>query len=444
MKSVCLVFQIHQPLRHRRYQFFDIGNDNYYYDDYANETALKKVAELCYLPANNMLLSLAARFKDKFKVAFSISGTALEQFLIYEPSVIKSFQKLAKTGCVEFVTTTYSHSLASLKDKAVFENQVRMNEQQINDLFGQKPKVFGNTEMIYSDEIGAHAFKMGYKGILTEGARHVLGWKSPDFIYVNALNPKLKVLMRNFKLSDDISYKFSNSDWSEYPLTAEKFTGWLNKLDSREELVNLFLSYETFGIRQSAGTGIFDFFQQLVNSIVNSEALRFASPSELIENVQPVSVVKVPNPISWADEERDITAWLGNDMQREAFDKLYSLNKKMNVCTNEKLFKDWNFLQMSDHLYHMSTKLFSGGEGNSYTNPFDSPYEAFINYMNILNDFKIRLDSVSPATKKEQELATLHRLIDEKDQKIKKLEAELTRYQSEIQLKKTKKTRLRN
>ena len=444
MKSVCLFFQIHQPLRHRRYQFFDIGNDHYYYDDYSNETILKKMAAQCYLPANKMLLSLATRFKEKFKIAFSISGIALEQFRLYEPSVIKSFQKLAKTGCVEFITETYSHSLSSLKDKAVFEHQVKMNEQQIIDLFGQKPKVFRNTEMIYSDEIGLQISRMGYQGMLTEGARHVLGWKSPNFLYVNDLNPKLKVLMRNYKLSDDLAFRFSNTDWSEYPLTDDKYFGWLNSLNNGEDVINLFLSYDTFGGRQPAETGIFDFFKQLVLKITGSKTLKFSTPSEIIKNVQPVSVVKVPHPISWADEERDLTAWLGNEMQKEAFEKLYHLKDRMKHCNNEKLIKDWNFLQSSDHLYYMSTKLFSGGEGHSYYNPFDSPYEAFINYMNIISDFKIRLNSYAPAGKTDQEIAALHKLIDEKEQKITKLEAELNRYQSTFQtksraIKKTKK-----
>jgi alpha-amylase len=236
MKTVCLFFQIHQPFRHRRYRFFDIGNDHYYYDDYTNESIMRKIAQKSYLPTNKLLLKLTTRLKDKFKVSFSISGLALEQFELYAPEVIESFQKLAKTGCVEFLSETYSHSLASLKDKTIFEEQVKLHDQIIFRLFGQKPRIFRNTEMIYSDEIGAEIAEMGFNAILTEGAKHVLGWKSPNYVYVNAINPRLKVLMRNFKLSDDIAFRFSNTNWADYPLTADKFVNWLEKANPKEEV----------------------------------------------------------------------------------------------------------------------------------------------------------------------------------------------------------------
>jgi len=425
MKTICLLFQVHQPLRHRRYRFFDIGNDHYYYDDYTNETAIKKLSEKSYQPANNLLLKLAKKLKGKLKVAFSISGVALEQLEVYAPEVVSSFKKLNKTGCIEFLSETWSHSLSSLNNKYVFENQVKMHEKRISELFGQKPVVFKNTEMIYSDEIGSHICKLGYKGIITEGPRHILGWKSPNFIYVNALNPRLKVLMRNFKLSDDISFRFSNKDWAEYPLTARKYIQWIKSLNTREEVVNLFLNYETFGGIQQVESGIFEFLEYFITSVATSDDLKFAFPSEIIKDIQPVSAVNVPYPISWADEERDLTAWLGNDMQKEAFRKLYSICDRMKECSNNKLLKDWNYLQVSDHLYYMCTKMFSNGEIHSFYNPFDSPYEAFINYMNILSDFKIRLNSVIPANKVEQEIASLHQLLDEKEKKIKKMEAEL-------------------
>jgi alpha-amylase len=427
MKSICLFFQVHQPFRHRRYRFFDIGNDHYYYDDYANETILRKVAEKSYLPTNKLLLKLIKKSDCKFKVSFSITGVALEQFELYAPDVIKSFQDLAETGCVEFLSETYSHSLASLKDKGIFEQQVKLHDQRILELFGQKPKVFRNTEMIYSDSIGAQIYQMGYKGILTEGARHVLGWKSPNFVYVNALNPRLKVLMRNYKLSDDISFRFSNPNWSEYPLTADKFTGWLNQLDPKEEVVNLFLSYESFGERQPKESGIFSFLEYWVQNVIKSKNLKFATPSEVLDELQPISAVSVPSSISWADEERDLTAWLGNDMQKEAFEKLYDLRHRMNFCNSDELQKDWNYLQVSDHFYYMSTKFFSNGEVHSYFNPFESPFEAFINYMNVLSDFKIRLNTETPENELEQEVAALHKLIDEKEKKIRKMEAELQR-----------------
>jgi alpha-amylase len=425
MKTVCLFFQIHQPFRHRRYRFFDIGNDHYYYDDYTNESIMRKIALKSYLPTNKLLLKLATRLKDKFKVSFSISGLALEQFELYAPEVIESFQNLAKTGCVEFLSETYSHSLASLKDKTIFEEQVKLHDQIIFRLFGQKPRVFRNTEMIYSDEIGAEIAEMGFNAILTEGAKHVLGWKSPNYVYVNAINPRLKVLMRNFKLSDDIAFRFSNSNWADYPLTADKFVNWLEKANPKEEVFNLFLSYESFGERQPKESGIFDFLENFALKTANHTSLKFATPSEVIEDLQPVSAVSVPYPISWADNERDLTAWLGNGMQKEAFEKLYNLRQQIKKCTDTELIKDWNYLQVSDHFYYMSTKYFSDGEVHSYFNPFDSPYEAFINYMNVLSDFKIRLNSLVPENEVENDIASLQKIILEKEAKIKKMEAEI-------------------
>jgi len=429
MKSVCLFFQVHQPFRHRRYRFFDIGNDHYYYDDYANETIMRRVAENSYLPTNKLLLQLADKLEGKFKVSFSITGLALEQFELYAPEVIESFQKLAKTGCVEFLSETYSHSLSALKDKEIFEQQVKLHDERIFGLFGHRPRVFRNTEMIYSDEIGAQIAEMGYQVMLTEGAKHILGWKSPNFLYVNAINPRLKILMRNFKLSDDISFRFSNKNWSEYPLTADKFVNWLERLNKKEEVVNLFLSYESFGERQTKSSGIFDFLEKLPEKIIESPHLKFATPSEVAEELQPVSAVNVPHPISWADEERDLTAWLGNEMQKEAFEKLYNLRKQMEKCSDRELKKDWNYLQVSDHFYYMSTKYYSGGEDHSGFNPFDSPYEAFINYMNVLSDFKIRLNTFVPEDEVSNEIASLHKIINEKEAKIRKMEADLLRLQ---------------
>ena len=429
MKSVCLFFQVHQPFRHRHYRFFDIGNDHYYYDDYSNETIMRRIAEKCYLPTNQLLLKLADQMEGKFKVAFSITGLALEQFELYAPEVTESFQKLAKTGCVEFLSETYSHSLASLTDWNIFKKQVQLHDQLVFRLFGHQPRVFKNTEMIYSDEIGAQIADMGFQAMLTEGAKHVLGWKSPNFLYVNAINPRLKILMRNFKLSDDISFRFSNTNWSEYPLTADKFVSWLEKLDKKEEVVNLFLSYESFGERQPKESGIFAFLEQLSLKINETPGLKFVTPSEIIEEIQPVSAVNVPHLISWADEERDLTAWLGNGMQKEAFEKLYNLGKQMEKCSDPVLNKDWNYLQGSDHFYYMSTKFFSDGEVHRSFNPFGSPYEAFINYMNVLSDFKIRLNSFVPESEVENEIAALHRIIDEKEEKIRKMEVILLRLQ---------------
>jgi alpha-amylase len=429
MKSVCLFFQIHQPFRYRRYRFFDIGNDHYYYDDYANETILQRVAENCYLPANKLLLELFEKHQGEFKVAFSISGVALDQFELYAPEVIDSFKELAKTGCVEFLAGTYSHSLVSLTDKHLFEKQVNRHSKKIFELFGQKPKVFINTEMIYSDEIGAYIADMGFEGILTEGAKHVLGWKSPNFLYVNAINPRLKVLMRNFKLSDDLTFRFSNSGWSEYPLTTEKFVGWIQKIDKKDEIINLFMNYETFGEIQKKESGIFEFLKFFPSAVLKSDKLNFVIPSEIIHKKQPISAVHVPQPSSWAGEERDLTIWFGNEMQEEVFNKLYSLKERMNKCSDAELNKDWDYLQVSDHFYYMSTMFFNKGGVHLFFNPYSSPYEAFINYMNVLSDFKIRLNSFVPEKKIQHKIASLNKIIEEKEAKIVKYEAEIKRLQ---------------
>jgi alpha-amylase len=427
MKTLCLYFQIHQPFRLRRYRFFDIGNDHYYYDDYANETIMRKIAEKSYLPANVVLQNLINEYGSKFKIAFSISGLALEQMEMYAPDVLKSFQKLADTGNVEFLAETYSHSLASLKSETEFKKQVNKHKNRIHELFGQTPKVFRNTELIYSDDIGAMVYKMGFETMLTEGAKHVLGWKSPNYLYCNSIHPKLKVLLKNFKLSDDIAFRFSNKSWPDYPLTPEKFVLWLNQVDSKEETVNLFMDYETFGEHQWKDTGIFDFLEELPERVLSNSKYVFATPSEVAKNLQPVSALQVPYPISWADEERDLTAWLGNDLQKDAFEKLYSLTDKINRTTDETLLQDWEYLQSGDHFYYMCTKYFSDGDVHMYFNPYETPYDAYINYMNVLSDFAIRLNAAVPETDVEQEIFRLSQVIEEKDKQIEKYEKQLKR-----------------
>lgn len=424
MKSICFYFQVHQPFRFRRYRFFDIGNDHYYYDDYANESILRKVADRSYLPANKLMLELIQKHKGKFRIAFSISGLALEQFELYTPEVLESFKALAATGQVEFLAETYSHSLVSLKNKELFKKQVGLHAQLIEKHFGQKPTVFRNTELIYSDEIGELVADMGYKAMVTEGARHILGWKSPNYLYVNAINPRLKVLMRNFKLSDDLAFRFSNQGWSEFPLTAEKFVGWIKAIKDGE-IFNLFLDYKAFGELQAAESGIFKFLEHLPEVVLANPEWSFATPSEVASKFQPISVVSVPQPISWADEERDLSAWLGNELQDEAFNKMYELAGRMNNVTDIALNKDWNYLQTSDHFYYMCTKFFSDGQLHHYFNPYESPYEAFINYMNVLSDFKLRLNKIVPESKTEVEIANLSKLLEEKETKLKKYEEEL-------------------
>lgn len=407
MKSICLFFEIHQPFRLRTYRFFDIGQKHDYFDDYANRFLMQQVAEKSYLPANALLLEMIRKHGNKFRVSFSISGTALEQFELYAPEVLESFQALAKTGCVEFLSETYSNSLASLKSPGEFGRQVKKHAQKTEELFGQKPKTFRNTEMIYSDDIGNLVYDLGYRTMLTEGAKHVLGWKSPNFLYCSAVNPKLKLLMRNFQLSDDLSFRFSEQKWSEWPLTAEKFLGWINKMNPNEEVVNLFLNYETFGEYQWAETGIFDFLKAFTKKVIAENKHTFKTPSEVSEILQPKSGLHVPYPISWADEERDLTSWLGNELQQEAFNKVYQVEEQVMNCGDPKLEHEWELLQTSDHFNFMSTKWFSDGMIFRKVNPFNSPYDAFINYMNALSDFIIRVEKqcegMPPAEKKVRE-----------------------------------------
>ncbi len=433
MKTICMYFQIHQPFRLKRYRFFDIGNDHYYYNDYTNESLLRKMADTSYLPASKALKQAIVENKGKFKIALSISGTTLDQFELYAPEVLESFQDLAKTGCVEFLGETDSHSLVSLANKEEFAKQVKIHREKIKKYFNEEPTVFRNTELIYSDQIGNDVLEMGFEAMLTEGAKHILGWKSPDFLYCSAANPRLKLLLRNFKLSDDIAFKFSNKNWSEYPLTAEKYKYWLDQLDPKEENVNLFFDFEAMGGRQHASTGILNFIKHLPQVILHDNRYSFSTPSEIIKNQQPIAPVSMEYPISWADEERDITAWLGNDMQSEAFNKLYSLRELVNQCVDQKIQIDWKYLQNSDHFYYMSTKFFTGGSNPLHSNPFGSPYEAFINYMNILSDFSIRIqDAVN--LKKYNDVDELRKILHEKDQLIAKYQGEL----SKSQLKKAK------
>ena len=391
-KSICLYFQVHQPARLRLYRFFDIGKDSHYYDDFANRTILRRVAQKCYLPMNALLLELIEANKGAFKVAFSISGTVLEQFDRYAPEVIESFRKLAQTGNVEFLSETYYHSLASLASEAEFKHQVLKHKAAIEHYFGVTPKAFRNTELVYSDAIGEMVNEMGFKTMLTEGAKHVLGWKSPNFVYTCAQASGLKLLLKNSGLSDDIAFRFSDRGWSDWPLTAEKYLGWLKSAAQNDEIVNLFMDYETFGEHQKAASGIFDFMRALPQIVLADGEFEFVTPSQATKKHRPVGELDVFDPISWADEERDVTAWLGNELQNDAFNKLYDQTEKLGLLNDEALWADFGHLQESDHFYYMCTKFFSDGAVHKYFNPYDTPYEAFINYMNVLSDFILRVD----------------------------------------------------
>ena len=374
MKTVCLYFQVHQPWRLKKYRFFNMGKDHNYLDDLLNRSIMQKVARQCYLPMNALLLKLIKENKGKFRCSFSITGIAVEQFRAFAPEVLDSFKELAATGCVEFLAETYSHSLASLASKEDFTEQVKLHTAMIKKEFGVKPTAFRNTELIYSDEIGAMVADMGFRTMLAEGAKHVLGWKSPNYVYANAINQKLRLLLRNYKLSDDIAFRFSSRSWDEWPLTADKYVKWLSSDETPGEVINLFMDYETFGEHQTADTGIFEF-----------------------KKSQPVSVLHCPHVMSWADEERDVTAWLGNELQNEAFSKLYAQKEKVAALKSPDFDYVWSFMQTSDHFYYMATKWLSDGDVHSYFNPYDSAYDAFINYMNVLSDFIIELDQAVAA-----------------------------------------------
>jgi len=387
-KSICIYFQIHHPERLRKYQFFDIGKKHNYFDNYANRSELEDLAENCYLPANALLLDLIKKYEGKFKVAFSISGSAIDQLEMHTPEVIRSFQELAQTGQVEFLAETYSHSLASLsEDTDEFELQVKRHSAAIKELFGKKPVTFRNTSLIYSDKIGKRVADLGFKTMLTDGAKHVLGWKSPNFVYKNALDENLNLLLKNSKLSDDIAIRFSDKNWSEYPLTSEKYADWVSHSLQDTEVLNLFMNYEVIGHYNRAESGIFDFLRYFIQQIAENPNYQFLLPKEVTKKHTAKDILPVPYPISWTDEERDITSWLGNELQKEAFTELFKIQPLVKKKKNAEINEDYSRLQASEHFYFMRTKLFSGADYHKYILPYESPYEAFINYMNVLSDF---------------------------------------------------------
>jgi alpha-amylase len=434
-KAICLYFQVHQPFRLRRYRFFEMGQEHYYYDDFMNESILRKIAINCYLPTNRIILDLIKKHKGRFRVTFSLTGIVIDQFRLYAPEVLASFRELAETGCVEFLAETNSHSLASLMSRERYELQVRVHREKMLEYIGYEPTSIRNTELIYSDEIGSWMAELGYKAVVTEGAKHILGWKSPNYLYCNAINPRLKVLLRNYILSDDIAFRFSSKEWSSYPLTAEKYAGWIKGLASTSELVNIFMDYETFGEHQKKETGIFDFLRHLPETIMKRTPFNFMTVSEVADNYQPVSLLHVPSPISWADEERDLTAWMGNELQTAAVNKLYSLSDRVGRSNNEQLIRDWVYLQSSDHFYYMSTKFFSDGAVHAYFNPYENPYQAFMNYMNVLSDFEIRLNALCPVDVHDEEINRLSADVKKRDQMISELQEELARLEKQMEAK---------
>ena len=387
MLNVCFYFQVHQPWRLRQYSLFDVGENHEHFSDDLNRRVMGKVASKCYLPANRLMLELIRRHRGRFNIAYSISGVAIEQMKRFAPEVLESFRELAATGCVEFLGETYYHSLAALTDETEFRSQVREHSELIEHTFRQTPRVFRNTELIYNNRIGEIASELGFEGIAAEGADDILGWRSPNYLY---RHPKtdLKLFLKNYKLSDDVAFRFSNRGWSEFPLTAEKYSRWLHAISGAGEIVNLFMDYETFGEHQWQETGIFEFMRALPTQLFQNPDWRFVTPSQALACVKPVAEMSFARTVSWADTERDISAWLGNDLQRDAFRQLYELGPEIRQRNNPAAIELWRRLQTSDHFYYMCTKWYADGDVHAYFSPYESPYEAFINFMNVLADLR--------------------------------------------------------
>lgn len=393
--NICFYFQVHQPYRMRKYRIFDIGHASNYFDEHKNREVMKKVAHKCYLPTNKVMLELIKKYQHSnrpFKIAYSITGTALEQFENYAPEVLESFKRLAETGCVEFLSETYYHSLSYMHSKEEFADQVAMHRKKIQELFGQTPVVFRNTELIFNNELAKYIEDMGYKAILAEGADHVLGWRSPNFVYRPKTCTNVKLLLKNYKLSDDIAFRFGQKSWCEHPVTADKFAHWVH--GNQGHSVNLFMDYETFGEHQWEDTGIFEFLKHLPDAIYKNPRSKFITPSELAAHHEPVAELDIHHFMSWADIERDLSAWKGNSMQDSALHELYALEKTIKSVNNNALLEDWRKLTTSDHFYYMCTKYFNDGDVHKYFNPYDTPYESYINFMNILNDIIYRVKKI--------------------------------------------------
>ncbi|MCJ7691837.1 MAG: glycoside hydrolase family 57 protein [Sedimentisphaerales bacterium] len=389
MASVCFYFQVHQPLRLRHYTVFD--KDDRYFDDDKNRAICRKVANKCYLPANRLILDMIKKYDGRFKVAYSLTGVLLEQLQTYCPEVLSTFHALAQTGCVEFLAETYYHSLSFLYSHDEFTEQVNKHTETIMSLFGQKPRIFRNTELIYNNDLAASIAAMGkFDAIISEGADHILGYRSPNFLYRPKGCENLKLMLKNYTLSDDIAFRFSNRSWSQWPLTADKFAHWVSSVNGNGNMVNLFMDYETFGEHQWEDTGIFDFMRHLPGEILKHPDNDFKTPSEVVQAYEPVGTIDVPHLISWADTERDLSAWLGNAMQSNALHEIYRLENKVKKTNNDKIIADWRMMQTSDHFYYMCTKYFADGDVHKYFNPYDSPYDSYVNFMNVLGDLSKR------------------------------------------------------
>lgn len=429
MKTICLYFEIHQNIQLKRYRFFDIGTDHYYYDDYEDERLITDVANRSYMPALEALGEMLKEHPGFFKVAFSLSGVGMEQLEIHAPQVLEKLQKLNQTGCVEFLAEPYSHGLASLANEESFAKEVKRQCQKMKEYFGKEPKVLRNSSLIYSDDIGAQAAQMGFKGMLTEGARHVLGWKSPHYVYNCALAPNLKLLLRDVNLSDDISLRFSNVDWEGYPLFADNYVDRIANFPGEEHVVNIFMELSALGVAQPLSSNILDFLKALPEC-AKQRGLTFSTPSEICDTMPSVGALDVPDTLSWTDEERDVSSWLGNPMQREAFNKLYSVADRVRIADDPRINQDWDYLQASNNFRQMTTKPSQVGIDRGI---YASPFDAFTNYMNILGDFIARVNSLYPESVDNDELASLLTTIKNQDEEIEMKNKDITRLQTKIE-----------
>lgn len=429
MKTICLYFEIHQNIQLKRYRFFDIGTDHYYYDDYEDERLITDVANRSYMPALEALGEMLKEHPGFFKVAFSLSGVGMEQLEIHAPQVLEKLQELNQTGCVEFLAEPYSHGLASLANEESFAKEVKRQCQKMKEYFGKEPKVLRNSSLIYSDEIGAQAAQMGFKGMLTEGARHVLGWKSPHYVYNCALAPNLKLLLRDVNLSDDISLRFSNVEWEGYPLFADNYVDRIANFPGEEHVVNIFMELSALGVAQPLSSNILDFLKALPEC-AKQRGISFSTPSEICETMASVGALDVPDTLSWTDEERDVGSWLGNPMQREAFNKLYSVADRVRIADDPRINQDWDYLQASNNFRQMTTKPSQVGIDRGI---YASPFDAFTNYMNILGDFIARVNSLYPESVDNDELASLLTTIKNQDEEIEMKNKEIIRLQTKIE-----------
>lgn len=429
MKTICLYFEIHQIIHLKRYRFFDIGTDHYYYDDYENERSISDIAERSYMPALNVFQEMIKEHGQYFKIAFSLSGVGMEQLEMHAPQVLTKLQELNETGCVEFLAEPYSHGLSSLVNEETFAADVKKQADKIEEYFGKKPTVLRNSSLIYSDDIGAQAAAMGFKGMLTEGAKHVLGWKSPHYVYNCAIAPNLKLLLRDVDLSDDISLRFNDSSWDGYPLFSDNYINRIASMPDNEQVINIFMELSALGIAQPLSSNILEFIKALP-ACAKANGITFSTPTEVCMKMNSVGAVEVPDTLSWVDEERDVSCWLGNPMQREAFDKLYSIADRVRIANDPRINQDWDYLQASNNFRFMTTKPSNVGlDRGIYTSPFD----AFTNYMNILGDFMNRVNSLYPEEIDNEELNSLLTTIKNQGDEIEMKDKEIVRLKAKVE-----------